>query len=366
MIGHFIHEALYNRGALSVFRAMYAFVKDSYVERTRLWWSCRQECMVVVGILPLIISNIARPWSPRMVTTDASPTGWGICSSLLDPELVATHGRWNERWRFRRLSPDEWAPRKRALALHEAVDPFHDLNTVPLGVFRGNPLCAVPPELRWREREGFPEIGPTDDWGWKVDRLGVFKYDEHITAKEARVAVWSVAFDMEKVENHHCRMLRLVDNFAVSLSMSKGRAHSHGMLQQTRRLAALNLACDVMCVFRWIPSELNPADEPSRRLEGIFKGRSRPAKYVEASLGSKTSRSKQWVESWQELEAHLGEEGVFEPVFPEYTHERRGGSTAPEEGASHRAHRKDQARTVEPLSSRRSRDPHGGRRAGRG
>ena len=54
----------------------------------------------------------------------------------------------------------------------------------------------IPSEWGWTCREGFPEVGDVADWGWKVERFGLFKYEEHITAKEARVAVWSVAFDL--------------------------------------------------------------------------------------------------------------------------------------------------------------------------
>ena len=53
-------------------------------------------------------------------------------------------------------------------------------------------------------------------------------------------------------------------SFAVALSVSKGRGSSYGMLQSTRRVAALLFAANVGLHLRWLPSEWNPANEPSR------------------------------------------------------------------------------------------------------
>ena len=110
LIGHYISEALIFRPALAVLRALYSFVTDSYHFKQPLWMSCRREALIVVGILPLFIAPLGQPWCERVVVTDASPTGWGICQAVLPPEQVREIGKWNERWRFKRLDPSEWAP----------------------------------------------------------------------------------------------------------------------------------------------------------------------------------------------------------------------------------------------------------------
>jgi hypothetical protein len=341
LIGHYVHEALYCRGALSVFRAMYTFVSESYHTKTKLWWSCRLECMAAVGIIPLLGANIGRPWSPRVVATDASPRGWGICSAVMDPKLVHQDGRWNERWRYRRLLPHEWAPRRRVLG--------HDPNTVGPPVIPSNSDFNLPCELSWTDREGFPEVGLVEAWGWRVDRLGSFKFEKHITGKEARVAVWGVAFHMLDCSNHQFRILRLVDNFSVALSFSKGRASNHGMLQQTRRLAALSISCDVFCTFRWIPSEWNPADEPSRRLERLVSERLRRPVYVEEEAQPGPSRSQQWTEHWNERDV-LWHEGPGDDVS-EATVWATKRSTTPASGSKG------------PLTCQAARRPDGSQRA---
>ncbi len=67
-------------------------------------------------------------------------------------------------------------------------------------------------------------------WEWQVDRLGLFKFEEHITKKEARAAAWALAIDLSDPALHHFRLVRLVDNFSVVLALNKGRAASFGLL----------------------------------------------------------------------------------------------------------------------------------------
>lgn len=57
--------------------------------------------------------------------------------------------------------------------------------------------------------------------------------------------------------------LFLIDNISVALSSAEGRSGSRFILPMCRELAALSISG---CRFhpRWIPTELNPADAPSR------------------------------------------------------------------------------------------------------
>ena len=127
ILGHFTHEALYARGALSVFRAAYTFIRDSYHTRQILWPSVRREMLVAAGLMPLLAAHLDLPWSPFVHTTDACMSGWGSCKGWVGAEVAKNHGQWSERWRFRRLTPEEWCPRRRALQ-----DPsLHDLYTDP-------------------------------------------------------------------------------------------------------------------------------------------------------------------------------------------------------------------------------------------
>eukprot|EP00959_Pyramimonas_sp_CCMP1952_P070837 1479270-Pyramimonas_sp.AAC.1 len=52
---------------------------------------------------------------------------------------------------------------------------------------------------------------------------------------------------------------------AAVLAFSKGRAADNALLQVCRQFAAVSLASGVRVRWRWIPSEFNRADSPSRR-----------------------------------------------------------------------------------------------------
>eukprot|EP00969_Alexandrium_andersonii_P198290 8757470-Alexandrium_andersonii.AAC.1 len=54
---------------------------------------------------------------------------------------------------------------------------------------------------------------------------------------------------------------------ATALAVTKGRAAAYDMLQVCRRAGALALASAATFVRRWLPSEWNEADGPSRRFE---------------------------------------------------------------------------------------------------
>ena len=115
LLGHYVFEVLYSRGALSVFRSLYTFVHDSYMYKQPLWESARREALIAAGLLPLVGADLRRRWHPEITTTDASTTGWGICKTRRPVSEVESMGVWNERWRYRRLAPNERAPRRRAL-----------------------------------------------------------------------------------------------------------------------------------------------------------------------------------------------------------------------------------------------------------
>eukprot|EP00972_Heterocapsa_arctica_P103851 15304419-Heterocapsa_arctica.AAC.1 len=108
LIGHYVVEALYARPALSAFRAACTFITDSHWTPQNVWDSVRRELQVAASLLPLIRGDFSRPCSSCVTATDASTTGWGICEPTLDPKVVGEQGRWQERWRLRRLEPEEW------------------------------------------------------------------------------------------------------------------------------------------------------------------------------------------------------------------------------------------------------------------
>ena len=81
---------------------------------------------------------------------------------------------------------------------------------------------------------------------------------------EAEALLYGVRHLMRSVANLGSKLLVIVDSISASLATTKGRSSADGMLSVTRRLGALLLATGSLLRSRWIASELNPADGPSR------------------------------------------------------------------------------------------------------
>ena len=276
LLGHAMFFSTINRAGMSVFRRLYDFVERADGPRL-LSKSEREECLIFSGLIPLLFADLRKQWSETVHCTDASPDGYGVCTRSLDAKHVESMGRWNERWRFRRLEPDEWGPRRRALGL----DPFSDGDTV-LGT------GAMFDEIdEMGTNENFPEIPfeVTHPSHWKTVLMGKWRQDGAITAKEGRALALAVRRLSRSSESRGHKHLFLVDSFSLALSIHKGRAKSFDLLRVNQQIAALSLASGFSIRVRWIASELNVADGPSR-------GQIDPGSYrgLETSSGGKNNR----------------------------------------------------------------------------
>ena len=199
-----------------------------------------------------------------MTSFNASPTGWGVTESFFDCVLVGRVGRIPERSRFRKL-PLSTKAREHALGGHSDFvwDAHH---SAFVRACRGE---SGELEHVWATSRDFIQI-PVDLRGkhlWSPVRWGQWSRPEHITLLEARTAVRDVQHRLLQPHGCHCRMLFSGDNLGCILALSRSRAKGYQMLVQVRRVAAWALARGVRISFRWILSEWNIADDPSRLAE---------------------------------------------------------------------------------------------------
>ena len=95
-------------------------------------------------------------------------------------------------------------------------------------------------------------------------RQGTWLYTEHLVRLEA--------MGINRVMDHISllagicgwRVLVLNDSMAVVLALGRCRARSYGLLREVRRTAAACLALGIRLSIRWVPSELNSANEGTR------------------------------------------------------------------------------------------------------
>ena len=303
LLGHGIVVMVLNRSGMNIFRSLYDFAARGF-RRIRLWKSACRECRMFLGVLPLLVGDLRRSWSPTIQCSDASPDGYGICERDLALEKVSEQGLWHERWRYKRLSPEEWCPRDRALRR----DPLLDIDTA-----RASPGAIEQTDVFVRN-ESFNEIDhdilrPED---WRVAKTGKWKHThEHITLKEGRALTLLARRLSRAAKFRNKKVLVLVDNLALAFSIGKGRSCNHDMLRVVQKIGALSLACNFLLRVRWIPSELNISDGPSRgsHSPGYYTATFNKEK-IQCSAISKEDRSSeppdpQGIERWQR--AHEGE-----------------------------------------------------------
>ena len=121
LLGHAMFVCVLCRAGMSVFRSLYDYANQN-ITTGKLWKSGQRECLTFAGILPLMCGNLRRAWSTRLTCSDASPDGFGVVERDVETWQVRELGRWNERWRYKRLPVSEWRPRDRALGVNPMVD----------------------------------------------------------------------------------------------------------------------------------------------------------------------------------------------------------------------------------------------------
>ena len=260
VIGHATFCGLASRLVLSVFHSCYKFIEKNYDSVSPLWNSVRDELRAFAGLMVFLESDWTRGWNTLVTSSDASESGYGVCTSHWPSSQVAEAGRVPEKSRFRRTE----SHRARESALSAAG--FHQ--DVPTGKWLAGKIDSEEylKSIGWEVSEGFPEIDARrlHRFLWTPRMWGTWKYQEHILILEARAL--NKALDRVALTKYgkNIRQLLLVDSMSIALSFDRCRSRSFKLLRQIRRFAGTCLARNIDPHVRWIPSELNSADEPSR------------------------------------------------------------------------------------------------------
>ena len=99
---------------------------------------------------------------------------------------------------------------------------------------------------------------------WELTWKGRWKYDGHINVLELQT-VQGIARHLARARTSwDQRFLVLCDSMVTIGCCHKMRSRSFNLLRGVRQLGAIELACGVNLLLRWIPSAWNPADGPSR------------------------------------------------------------------------------------------------------
>ena len=211
IVGRWTWCCLAARLSLSVFRNVYRFIECADRKPYQLWRSVAAELLTVCGLAPLLFSDLSAFTFPKVVATDASLTGLGVCARPLTSNDI-------------------------------------DLGVSPLSSDEHS--CVTP-----------PLVGAES---WRTIVASRWHAEEHINILEARALSTAVRWVMSSPDCVNTRVILFSDSQVIIGSVLKGRSSSPPLLRRLRSLAALCLSVGLRLRLLWIPSEFNPADVPSR------------------------------------------------------------------------------------------------------
>ena len=184
-------------------------------------------------LLPFCSFSLSSEWSSRVECTDSSMTGIGRAWSVMPKHVVQTLARYSDHGR---IYTNLKLPRSVGLnAEHKCP-----LRRVRIPIER----------VRWH-------------------KLGAPWSPSHITLGEADAVAWAAEDRLRRPCDSGCRFVHPVDSAACAGCFAKGRSSSNKLNDRCRRVCAINVAGGHEIFYPWMPSKENPADEPSRRWEGI-------------------------------------------------------------------------------------------------
>jgi hypothetical protein len=212
IVGRWTWCCLASRLSLSTFRNVYRFIECAGSKPYRLWRSVASELLTIVGLAPLLFSDLSAFTFPKVVASDASLTGLGVCARSLT------------------------------------------LGDVEAGV---SPLASD-------ERHSVTSAAAVGG-RWRVIAASRWRTEEHINLLEARALSTAIRWVISSPDCVGTRVIVYSDSQVIIGSVLKGRSSSPALLRRLRSIAALSMSVGLRLRMLWVPSHLNPSDGPSRQ-----------------------------------------------------------------------------------------------------
>ena len=258
LIGHCTFIGLMRRGSLAIFHSVYSFIHKHYKQVASLWSSVKLELRSFMGIIFMLVQDWWRPWNSAVTSSDSSLSGYGVSQAWWPKSVVSRVGRLQERSRFKRCGSH--AARESALSSAG----FH-YDGQSWGPFNPDAAKRIA-EAGWefdRSFEEVPAFGLKREH-WMPKLWGRWNFKESIGILEARAVLKAVKRLCLSSFGHDIRHVHLCDNLGVVLSVERSRSKNYKLLKVIRQINAFLFARNIHLAIRWIPSELNFSDEPSR------------------------------------------------------------------------------------------------------
>jgi hypothetical protein len=204
---------------------------------------------MLLGLQPLLSAHLRDSTFHRVIASDASELAAGVVAAPLTSELqelvwpfcssrhsavLQTHLNGEVGQRALAGDAGPYVSAAEVAALHSCMDQFSH----------------------------FYSAVSSSRWATLISKA--WRDAEHINALELRSALLAVQWALSFPSSLHSRVYLLLDSTVALFSLWKGRSSSPKLLLILRQISACLLAGGVSLLCGWLPSEVNPADAPSR------------------------------------------------------------------------------------------------------
>eukprot|EP00438_Fugacium_kawagutii_P018856 Skav230896 [mRNA] locus=scaffold2765:199618:204679:- [translate_table: standard] len=261
LLGHIAFASLGKREMFSMLGECYTFVQRHRSLEVPIWKSVRKELQCWERLSPLIVQNLASEVCTEVLAVDASEWGLGAVGCHFNKQEVKDLSGYNERWRFKFEET------------HNARQ-YTFMEDEKVRASLVEEFATDQPNKHLSNHASVPYS--TVDRAWKLVGRVPWKKVESMPVLESRAALFGVKHFMRNTQYHGCKLLILTDSMTSACAVSKGRAQTWRLRNIIQKISALLLATGSSLCLRWIPSEWNASDGPSRGLTCPSKPRRRP------------------------------------------------------------------------------------------
>eukprot|EP00438_Fugacium_kawagutii_P000083 Skav218697 [mRNA] locus=scaffold1346:227635:232409:- [translate_table: standard] len=245
IIGSWTAAFLFRRRMLSLFSTCYAAVQISSDRTTviRMSSELKEELFLCCALGPLAATFLKAPNSQRLYASDASSWGLGVVSTPL-PEWFR-----GEIHRHR-LRKSVWCKLLSPLTLQRMKGLLPPADELPEGaVLPSHPL----------------HMSLASCLPFELDSKKSLTPGSHINVKELKGMIEAESIQARR--EFPSRMMCLGDSQVACAVWVKGRGSSIALNQELQQSLPLHLGCGMISHAGYVPSELNPADDPTRHVE---------------------------------------------------------------------------------------------------
>ena len=276
MMGSLQWFDLLARSKLAVYQDIYAFERlpDPDIKKT-LPASVRSELELSVALAPFWSADLSRPYLPFLSATDAS-SSYGFCVSVAgaSPSLIRQVSRYAEK-------------RGDYVVLENPDDDGNNVDP--------------------KRRLGTPRNINLKTCDFKTVLSIKANNPAHINVLEGEAFLMWLKWLLRSARHHSARAVCLVDSKVILGGVSKGRSPSAPLLRILRKVAAMQLAGNLLVRLIFIPTHCNPADGPSRGIRQRAKMRADRNRVRDGKWKDKASRYKQRLSHEIERSPHSDE-----------------------------------------------------------